>query len=218
MRSVQVRSAPKPGLSAITPVDIPLMMVTAAARFHSAGISRQRFAQNLFSNQTQVTATASKADATSCEMDVSRPGRQHARGRSFKLGCSGLRATCGFVNQQLFCVVFFSDFEETQIDASVELVEAFMISGKPFVNLKPQFRDFFERVNLDDVRHEVTIQDHQPHDFASSLHHPDDGMVQGWRLLSAVSGEQYYAGGISRMVLILIFQVLGIWCGGFNSG
>lgn len=83
-----------------------------------------------------------------------------------------------------------SDVQEPQINHSVEMVEAFMISGEPFANLKQRLRNFVERGTLDDIE-ENTTQDYRQHDSHQSLHLANRAMIQmdDGRPLSAVAGE-----------------------------
>ena len=83
-----------------------------------------------------------------------------------------------------------SDVQEPQINHSVEMVEAFMISGEPLANLKQRLRSVVKRGTLDDIE-ENTTQDQRQHDSHQSLHLANRAMIQmdDGRPLSAVAGE-----------------------------
>jgi len=65
-----------------------------------------------------------------------------------------------------------------QIEHSVEMVESFMISSEPFVNLKRRFQDFVARGTLDDVLNNVKILGHQQGGLSPSLGHADNSLVR----------------------------------------
>lgn len=64
------------------------------------------------------------------------------------------------------------------IEHSVEMVELFMISGEPFMNLKRRFQDFVARGTLDDVLNDVKILGHQQDGLSPSLSYTDNGLVR----------------------------------------
>ena len=75
--------------------------------------------------------------------------------------------------------------ETSKIDHSLEMVEAFLVAGEPFTNLKQQFRDFVARGTLDDVPKKVEICGDQQDGLIPSLSNVDSGLVRiQWRCVS----------------------------------
>ena len=84
-----------------------------------------------------------------------------------------------------------SDVQEPQINHPVEMVEAFMLSGEPFANLKQRLRNLVERGTPDDIEESTMTQDHRQHDSRQSLHLANRAMIQmdDGRPLRAVAGK-----------------------------
>lgn len=88
---------------------------------------------------------------------------------------------------------------------SIELVEAFLISGMPFTNLKQRFQDFIEHWPLNDMPHDDPVRDFQPRDFSSNLNYAEDGWVQvRWQCVSILprllQQVDYYISLLTRLV------------------
>ena len=83
-----------------------------------------------------------------------------------------------------------SDMHESPINHSVEMVEAFLISGEPFANLKQRLRNFVERGILVDMENTMT-QDHRRHDSHQSFPLTNSAVLQmdDDRPLRAGAGE-----------------------------
>ena len=79
-----------------------------------------------------------------------------------------------------------ASYEETsQIDDSLEMVEAFLVVGEPFTNLKQQFREFVAGGTLDDASKTVEICGDQQGSLVPSRSNVDSGLVRiQWRCVS----------------------------------
>lgn len=79
----------------------------------------------------------------------------------------------------------YMNLNELQIDYSIEKVEAFMISGIPFANLKQRFQDFVGRSTLNDMPEVDAVRNPEQRDVSSNLIYGEDGMVQiRWQCVS----------------------------------